>query len=426
MILGSYRRGVVCLAVIVFLCSFPLFIQAEEVEVDFRTLSQVQPIRGKGHRVPVNEYFHFEVEDLPKNMSINADMRGFMEFPTYQDQFDIYQIALHMEPTSTFSLDGGRQWLTDGFDGGLMDGLKMAYAPETGKVGVSLYGGVPRFTDDAHLAGVTNGLNAGWMLHLQQVEDTTGQLSLQYRKFDLERGDYRENDAIFAGLAASHQWSSLKMTPSLYSDVEYNVAGKNFETGAMGLDLYPHWRLALNFEGGYYNTDRQFGDVSLFDQYATDEMFQGRHAGEIKLGKGLRFFEDVAVQQFNVKGRGDKKGYRADGGVGHFWSAAKLSSTAQYYYADSFGGTVHGAMFEWLYQEVRKLELQLNVDVSTYSKITNQKNNAVSVVGGARYEFNPRCFLMLGGEFNNNAWFDEEARVTMQLQIGMEKLKKKI
>src|SRR3989338_864169 len=110
-------------------------LQARTVAFESRTITQVKRLRGGTHRVPVNEYFGLSVSDLPKNFSFTTDFRGEAGPPTSDGEFDLYQATFHVEPVGGLLVDGGRQWLMDGFDGSLLDGLKLGIFPESWRGG---------------------------------------------------------------------------------------------------------------------------------------------------------------------------------------------------------------------------------------------------------------------------------------------------
>lgn len=393
-------------------------LQARTVAFESRTITQVKRLRGGTHRVPLNEYFGLSVSDLPKNFSFTTDFRGEAGPPTSDGEFDLYQATFHVEPVGGLLVDGGRQWLMDGFDGSLLDGLKLGIFPESWRVGFSLYAGVPRYVDEGTFRNVTEGLLVGTQVHLRNVENTAAQISLRWRKIDVTLGDYTQNDNIAAAVALSHQFTKLWSTPSIYSNFEYSIPGKTVEAGTVGLDLYPHWRVAFNLEGSYYDSDRDLNQATLLGQYLTDQMVQAREGVEVKLVHGFRLFEDFSYQRYGVVSRGNENGYIASSGLGHYLKVLKLSSTGEFYYGKSFGGKVYGGLIEWTDKYFEEFDIQTSLDISRYSKITNQTDTAISLVGGVDYQFVDCCSFGLGGEFNHNNWFSKEGRVTVRLVVG--------
>lgn len=410
------------LSVVVLAFSSPLC--AEYVSLESRTLIQVKELRGGEESVPLNEYVSLNVSQLPKNASFAVDFRAFMSQPDDRKNMNLYQAAFHIEPLASLTIDGGRFWFLDGFEGTLLDGARFDIMPSDWHVGLKLYGGVPRHLDQGDFDNVTEGLIAGTQWYLRGFDHTAAQLNMRYEKISLGTKNYRENDTFAASCAGSHQFTDFWASPALYGNAEYNIAGKTLDAGSVGFDLYPHWRVALNFEGNYYDVDRNINETTFLEQYLTDEMLQGRQSMDLKLAKNLRLFEEFAYQRFQVPGRGNDTGYIASAGVGHYWKAAELSSRAEYYYGKSWGGTLHGGMLELINTSIKHLTGSASVDVSRYTKVTGQLGTAISAVGSAEYGFADAYSLLVGGEYNRNNWFDHEGRATVQFVVSLDSAKR--
>lgn len=399
-------------------------VHAENVVVSLRTLSQVQRERGGTHQVPVNEYFSLGVSELPRNSSFDLDFRSMGDLATEATEFDLYQATLHVEPLSTFQMDGGRLWLNDGFDSALLDGARFAIAPDGAPLGVNFYWGVPRYLDEGDFVNVTEGMVTGFQLYLRDVKDTAAQFSFRYRKNDITQRNFKENDSFGVALAASHQFTSFWATPNLYSNFEMDLPDQTVEVATLGAAFYPHWRVVATVEGNYYDAARNFQEATLLGQYVTDQLMMGFESAEIKLPWGFRLFENFAFSRFDATAHNDSNGYRAGVGVGHYSEPAKLSTSGEFYYADSYGGRVTGGLAELSNQSLKNLEISTALDVSRYTKITNQEDTALSWVTGVAYEFSDDVHVELGGEYNHNNWFDREGRVTVGLTVGLKTTKK--
>ncbi|MBI2091896.1 MAG: hypothetical protein HYY43_06475 [Deltaproteobacteria bacterium] len=394
---------------------------AKSWDFNYRNLAQFRDGRNNDSQIPVNQYISVGLSELPRNFSFQTDFRSFVDANnTADDAFDLYQAAFHIDPVDIFSIDAGRMWFADGFDATLIDGARFSLFPKSGYLGSSVYAGVPRFIETGDLFRLTEGLIVGTNLNLQNVKDTAAQLSAKWRKLDATKNDYKENDTIYLGLTASHQFSNIGATPNIYGDFEYDLAGKTINAGTAGVNLYPHWRIALTFEGNYFDVSRDSNETTIFGNYFSDELVQGRQAAQIKLMKNLHLLEDVSYQHYRIGGLGNKNGYTAGGGLDYYWEKPKLSSTGEYYYRKSFGGNVHGGLLELVNKYFEKLVADLSFDVSRYSKITGQDGTATSLVGLLSYQIAKRSFLGIGGEYNHNNWFDREGRLTINFEMGLD------
>lgn len=389
-------------------------------DFSYELLSQVRENRAGQREVPINNYIGLELGDMPKEFSFTTNARILAD-PTRNSEhfaFDLYQAALHVEPVKeVLQLDGGRLWFVDGFSVETMDSVVVSVLPKDWHVGLTFYGGLPRSVEIGDFNPPVQSLIAGTRLSLQDVEDTYVELSAKYKKVNMRQTNYRQNDSIHVGISGMHEFSKVKSTPSIYGNVEYNIAGKVLEVGTLGFDIYPHWRLALNFEGNYFNTDRQSDENSLFETFDSGDIIEGRQSIELKLTKGFRFFEEFAYQRFSVTGRGSENGYLAEAGLGNYWKKGKFSTALSYYFQKNYGGTVNGAFLELINTYFKGWTAKASFDYSRYSKLLNRNGTAYSVVAGASYEFTDFATLYLGGEYNRNVWYNNDIRGTLDFTL---------
>lgn len=401
---------------------WPVLAHAVTWDTRYNSWSQIRKERFPLNiRTPIDQYIGFGFSELPRDFGFNTNFRVFTDPTRPAQQFDLYEAVLHIEPASHFTMDGGRQWNVDGFNADLLDALKLGLFPEGSFVGGSLFGGVPRYPEDGNFHNVMEGLNVGLNLNLQNVENTSLQFSAKWNKVDATRTSWKRNDTIYVGLVGSHQFEDVWAQPNIYGNVEYDIAANTFDVGTFGIDLYPHWRVALTLEGNRFDVSRSSREQTVFGNSFTGSIRQAREALQIKIAKSLHFFEDFSYQRYNVAGRGGENGYTANAGFEHFWKAAKFSTLAQYYYFKSYGGTVNGGYVHFSDSYFKNWLFELGVDVSRYSKITGQKSTPVSVVGDVAYLINDRCRFSLGGEFNHNIWFNREGRATVNLELNFDK-----
>lgn len=403
--------------------SFPVLALASSWEFGYHNISQFRKgPPGKVWQAPVYQYFDFGFSGLPRDISFVTDFQVFADPKTGANSNSLYQADLHIQPVDGFSIDGGRLFIMDGFNNDLIDGLNFELRPEKGHFGGKLYAGFTKFMEQGSFQDLREGLLVGLDVALFNVKDTAATFSAKWRKLSFKKNDYNYNDTIYLGLAGSRQFSSVWSTPKIYGDVEVDVAGKTVDVATLGLEAYPHWRIALTLEGNRFDVARKSREHTVFGDYLSGSIMQGREAMQIKLMKSLHFVENFTYSHYTVKGSGGKSSYMLSAALDHFWDAAKLSTYAEFYYTKSYGGNVYGGYLDWGYKYFKKVFMDLGVDISSYSKITNQKKTAASVVADIGYSFfNDRCFLALGGEVNHSDWYSNEQRLTINFQLNFEK-----
>jgi hypothetical protein len=391
--------------------------QAAVLDLSYDNLSQLRKGLNNTKQDPIYQYIGIGLKGFPKEISFQTNMLSYIDGATGQDGFDLYQAVFHVEPVDVLVTDVGRQFQSDGFGADLLDGFKVGIFPSSGYLGWDIYAGDPRYIEEGDFRQPQQGLFVGTNFNLQNVKDTTARFSALWKKIDITKRDFNRNDTIYLGLAGSHRFSNAKSTPNIYGDVEYDVAGNIFDVGTLGVDLYPHWRVALNFEGSYFNVNRSLTQRTIMGAFLSGAMGQGRQSAQIKISKSLHFIEDFSYQHYRVDGRGGENSYTAGAGLDHYWKAAKLSSSAKYYYRRSFGGNVNGGLFEFENSYFKNFLADLSFDLSRYTKITGETATATSLVGSLGYTFLEHYLVSVGGEYNHNNWFDREGRITLNFQM---------
>ncbi|PIR17420.1 MAG: hypothetical protein COV46_04480 [Deltaproteobacteria bacterium CG11_big_fil_rev_8_21_14_0_20_49_13] len=388
-------------------------------DFSYRNLSQVKKGRFVGYEAPTNQYFSLGLSKLPVESSFQTDFKVFINDERDSYQFDLYQAVLYIEPVESLKIEGGRQWLSEAFDVALLDGLKLSVTPDSGYLNFSVYAGGNHYYEEGNVTQGEEGLLVGTAVNLQNVKDTSARFAARWRKADAVVSDWGWNDTIFLGLDASHRFSDAWATPNLYGNIEGDVAGKVVDTGTLGLQLYPHWRLALAFDGNYYNVSRSSAYETIFADYFTGRIMEGSANARVKIMKNLHIFEDLSCLRYTPRNLNPKNGYLFDLGVDNYFERAKLSTLAKFYYLKSYGGHVYGGYLALDARYREKWAGYLDFDLSNYKKITGQSDTATSLVGGVAYWFNKISKLSLGGELNHNQWFNRDARLTVDLEIGL-------
>lgn len=184
-------------AVILILLVFANTASAASWDVTYQNLSQFRKGPNRTNQSPINQYVGLEFSEMPRNFTFDTNVRVYFDPRMDWRRFDLLQAAFHIEPVEHFLIDGGRMWLTDGFDAELMDGGRFTFLPAGYPVSFSVYAGVPRYLEDGNFHEVMEGLIAGLSINLQDVKDSTGQFSVRWRKLDATQTKFVQNDTFY-------------------------------------------------------------------------------------------------------------------------------------------------------------------------------------------------------------------------------------
>lgn len=415
--MGDKKRYSILL-VFAFLLLFPLQLFAEW-DFSYRNLSQVQKGRFVGTEAPINQYFSLGISKLPKDSAFQTDFKVFINNETNSYQFDLYQAVYNIEPVESLAIELGRMWLAESFDTALLDGMKLSVTPGSGYLNFSLYAGGNHYYEQGNVHRGEEGLLVGAALNLQNVEDTLARFAARWRKVEATVNDWGRNDTIFLGLNASHKFSDAWSTPNIYGNIEGDTAGEVIDTGTLGFQFFPHWRLALALDGNYYNVSRNSAYETIFQNYFSGRIIEAKANARVKVMKNLHIFEDLSYLRYTPIALNSKNGYLFNVGLDAYLEPAKLSTLAKFYYLRSYGGHVYGGYLGLDTKYREHWTAALDFDLSNYSKITGQSDTATSLVGDVAYWFNKITKISLGGELNHNQWFNRDARLTIDLAIGL-------
>ncbi|MDZ4224306.1 MAG: hypothetical protein U1D33_00210, partial [bacterium] len=116
-----------------------------------------------------------------------------------------------------------------------------------------------------------------------------------------------------------------------------------------------------------------------------------------------------------------RNGWRIDTGFELAFENAGFRFEPVYYYIKSFGGHVNGVRGYFHEQFNDLFYAELSVDYSTYKKITNDNDYAISLYGWTGYEVAKGLILSGGFEYNKNNLFDKDARAAFRIDYNFGK-----
>lgn len=343
-----------------------------------------------------------------------TDMRFFRDLNQTSDDYDLYQAVLHVQPEAPLQLDFGRQFVSQGFAAAVMDGSKLTVG-SSWPLELTVYSGELRSVETGDFNLLDDSLLTGATLRLTQLPQTSVTLNSSWRRDKIGETNWRQNDQVFVGLAASSHLN-IVTHPDLYGVFEYDASGQVIDNGSAGVDLSPGKRVALNAEFNYYNTDRQTHRNTIAALFSRGRTLTGRLASTwTVIPKYLNFVQTYAFQQVTVLPGQREQAHILDASLELSFDTLGLSLNPGYYFTRSFGGQLHGAHVSVLEQFTDRWSTQASVDFSKYTKVTNDNDNALSLALGTGYEVVDDLNLSAGFEYNRNNEFDRDVRGLLKL-----------
>lgn len=392
----------------------PLRAGAVAWRVEAEQIGQWRRNAAVQRELPANLYLGAGVAEWGKwHASVQADGRVFRDLQRSVNEADLYQGVLHLEPTKVWRLDLGRQFLNPGFSTELVDGVRTTILPWS-RVDLSVYAGVPRTIERGDF-NRDDGLLTGMVVRLHDWHHTAASLQAQWRKFDLQGADWRQNDTVRVGASASHQFGG-KTAPLAYGLFEYDVAGKVVEAGTLGFDWWPSARVALNLEGNYFNVNRAADRPSIMALFTSGPLWTGRFAATIDVVPDVVTLRtQYAYQRVTVGAGAHRTGHVVEVGIPVHIRAAHLDFEPAYYFSQSYGGRVHGVRALLHERFMKSWWGELGVDYSSYRKVTNESDVALSTVLWTGYDIGKAWRVAVGGEYNKNNLFNRDLRGSLRV-----------
>lgn len=398
---------------------FSIPVYAGNFQLDTTIIGQVRQDEQDRTESPVNGYLGLAVDQPKWHISAETNMRLFRDFNRHFDDYDLYQAVLHIRPIDALQIDFGRQFVNQGFSAEILDGIQLQIMPK-GYVHLVLYTGIPR-SDEIGDFNKNDGLLSGLTLGLKNVSRTNAQVHAAWRKVNIRFNDLKENDEIFVGANLSHQLD-VKASPLFYGLIEYNVAGKVLDAGSGGIDLYPSRRVGLNLEFNVFNVNKESDRPTILGLFTQGRMLSGRFASTWTLiPEHLDLVESYSYQRVEIQSRVHRNGHLIDTALHISFDDLGLHIAPGYYFANSFGGTLHGARISIHEQFTDEFYADVGFDFTTYNKITNDNDNAYSLVAWSGYEIFKGWTVAAGFEYNRNNLLTRDIRGSMQISFNYDR-----
>lgn len=394
--------------------------------IDTRLETQVRENSLPQREAPFYAYLDTGLKELPNKGTFDVSLRNNYIFNVKDNEFDLYQAVFRMDDIAgVVGVSAGRQFVSPGFHAYLMDGLTTRIGKEDWPVAVTIIGGVPRYLEMNDFKG-TAGLIAGATIELQGVDRFHLKLSGIYDKLDIKKTYWKKNDTVLTGVATSYLFNGRFM-PNLYGNFEYDTAGKDIDTGLAGFRIRPFSRLFWNIEGGFFNTNRNRQRDTIFSLFSRSGFYQGRTGISVTAIESAGPIEDFVItggysyQRYHSTASSKADiGHLADGGIKFSVAPIYLTVLASYKYYKSYGGKANDIYFELHDEPFDILNFTAGGNITKYSKITNQKDTAISAFLMADLNIIKNFVLSAGGEYLRNDTFSREFRATAKLSYKFE------
>lgn len=407
------RNRLVCLGLGI-LCGAATPCRAGTLRVDGEAWGQFRKNAALQREVPINTYLGAGVADLGKwHLGAATDLRFFRDLQRSIGDVDLYQGLVHAQPREAIQLDIGRQFVSQGFAAGVLDGVRTTVVPFD-RLAVTAYAGMPRTVERGDF-NRDDGLLSGLSFALRGAASTSAQVHVAWRKVVFARRDWGANDTVRLGVNLAHRFGG-RMRPMAYGLFEYDAAGKVVEAGTVGIDLAPTGRVALNLEGNYFNADRATNRPTILALFTQGPLWTARCASTVTLVPGwLDVVERYAYQRVTPQAGLHRHGHLLEIAFPLTIASIGLAIEPAYYFEKSFGGRLHGGRLVAHEDFTDRLFADAGVDYVTYQKVTRDNDTGLSTWGWAGYEIVKGWRVAAGVEYNKNNAFNQDVRGTLQI-----------
>ena len=400
-------------ALLIILCCIPALARATPLTLDATLLGQDRQNTSGVTEMPTNAYLGAGLGKQGDKISAQTNMRFVRDLKQSIQDYDLFQAVLHTEPLETLKLDFGRQFLTEGFSAQIMDGLKTTLFPE-GPVAVTAYSGIPRTVergdfnaDDGLLTGLTIGSDSTPGSHLK--------LHAAWQKQSLQKMKFKKYDEVRVGANLSHAWT-VTAQPILYGLIEYEATSQTVEAGTVGLDLSPSRRLSVNLEGNLFDINRLSNRPTIMSLFTEGRTYSGRIATTVTLiPDWLDWMESYALQRVEIQKGTTYRGHLLETGFPVSFEDIGLHLLPTYYFADSFGGRLHGGRLSAREDFTEKFYAEAGSDFATYTKITKDNDTAVATFLWTGFKHLNGFSVAAGAEYNRNNLLQKDVRGMLRL-----------
>lgn len=382
-------------------------------------LSQIREDENGVREIPFNGYVGGGVGNLADRVSLETDMRIFRDVDQSLDDYDLYDAVIHTRPFERWTVDAGRQFISQGFSAEVIDGIQTTVTPWQ-HLNVSAYAGVPRTVERGDF-NRDDGLLSGLSLRVIDLARMTIGFHGAWRRFDLNTTDWRQNDEVRTGTDVTVRLPG-GMKPLLYGLVEYDATAKIIDTGTAGIDLFPHRRVALNTEFNYFNVNRDANRRTIQSLFTSGETMGGRFSTTVTIVPDeLDLVGSYSYQRLEIQQGVHENGHIANGGFQVVFEDIGLFLSPEYYFRKSFGGDLHGVRSSVREEFTEKLWTEIGADFTTYNKITGNDDQAISTVAWAGYTILKGWSVSAGFEYNRNNNFDRDIRGSFRMSYDFAK-----
>lgn len=403
---------------------------AADLQGNLTGLSQVR--RGDQSRrgeVPTELYGTVSADRLHHGISGDTFFRVGEDLSRGRGSGDLYTASIRL-PFRGLETSLGRQVLSD-VPGGffVVDGGRLRF-DGGGKVGFSLFGGVPRYFEPLDRPDRLSQEEQMFGGSLRVSPFRHGNLTFGYLQQLRESRTLRQ----LVSLTMAQSLPSLPWTPSTYGAVAFDADRQSLDLGRAGLDFFVPWpRLSVNLEGGYYRpqdpgelglagTGRDLNRLEdpIFQLFSVSRLQQFRGGVRYAVLRGLSLVGDYSIQSYE-RTRGSRVEGQT-GSVGLLWlpeGDGLEVVRAEYYVFDSDTGTVNGVRAYYENRYYRSILFRAKFDVGLTQIAAQGQDTLFSSRIGLGYLFASGFLAEVSFEANRNPRFREDYRAGLILTYNL-------
>lgn len=404
------------LLMFVFLAIFAVFdAEAKTYYFQNTTLGQGrEDLRGR-QEFPIESYVQGRYQAT--KWRAETGFKVFRDWERKNEDVDLFEANLYGKLLENrLEVVAGRQFFTPGFNTFLMDGvnLDIHFSP---KVGLGIYGGVPRYPETGDFKQ-DNDLLSGLQLLWKKIGGLTGNTSIVYLRKDFGREDWVENDQLSVAQYFVYDGEKAERFRP-YLGLEYQVSGKVLKQIQSGLNWHPKRILSFNLEFNLFDENRQEIKETLTAFHADGRIYQGRFGSRQKITRDLEVYQNYTFSRFNDSASRMGNAHQLEVGFDYLLWPIQLRMTPGYALTDSYGGRAHRA-FLGLEKEFRRVySVALHNHYVSFNKVTNDNGKAFGSLLWAGWSVSPQWTLGAHAEFLKSNDVEREWRSGFLLQWNL-------
>lgn len=401
--------------IFLLLILWPLSVEAFEAHVHGTQLLSFRKDTSAQDEIPYNHYLGAGFKNQ-EGLSLETNMHYVRDFQKETQAFDLYQAVLEAPlKKDVLGLTFGRQWIAPGFSTFVMDGAKGSIVTES-PFTFSFYAGLPSHPEVDTLK-LNNSLISGVQFGVQRPESVSGSFDILYHKSDLNRKDWNQVDQLFLGthwgVTLTEEYPSL-----LFFGGEFDVSGKTFEMGTLGIDLSPHKILSLNIIYNYINPNREGAEDSIAALFTGGQGHQAQMGFVQSLHENVDLFQEYVVTYFKDPSEDFQMGHDLATGLRSKIKAVGLDVEGAGHFIESYGGRAYGGHLFLEEKLFRDWSLGLHSGLLQYTKVTQDNGKTFTLVTWMQYQIFRALALETNFEFHANNDFSKDIRVGFNLQYS--------